>query len=212
MSNLLSFENFFNFFIEDFLSSSFFYLLRCDRQQLWKAVYHPKKAWGEIWPKRSERRNTKTTKMRTKSPQWIKKINSQIKKPHLKMIPIKDNYSVLVFILNISLWVFLATVGWGCRIHRLHLCRGVRLQQQVPWIRYKQSDGEASVMPELWGTQCTPSLSSFSSQLWSGVVAPDRVLSIRLQRTVSHISCVLVLNWIVWKTGLYGKTWRIKTD
>ena len=27
-----------------------------------------------------------------KSPQWIKKINSQIKKPHLKMIPIKDTY------------------------------------------------------------------------------------------------------------------------
>ena len=55
------------------------------RQQLWKAVItgdtvtrlsipirgrgknHPKKARGEIWPKRSERRNnTKTTKMRTK--------------------------------------------------------------------------------------------------------------------------------------------------
>ena len=34
------------------------------------AVNHLKKARGEIWPKRSERRNnTKTTKMRTKSPQ-----------------------------------------------------------------------------------------------------------------------------------------------
>ena len=32
--------------------------------------HHVKKARGEIWPKRSERRNnTKTTKMRTKSPQ-----------------------------------------------------------------------------------------------------------------------------------------------
>ena len=60
----------------------------CDRQQLWKAVItgnmvtrliipirgrgknHLKKARGEIWLKRSERRNTKktkkTTKMRTK--------------------------------------------------------------------------------------------------------------------------------------------------
>ena len=37
------------------------------------AVNHLKKARVEIWPKRSERRNnTKTTKMRTKSPQWIK--------------------------------------------------------------------------------------------------------------------------------------------
>ena len=45
-----------------------------------------------MWPKRSERRNnTKTTKMRTKSLQKIK-ISSQIKKPHLKMIPIKDKY------------------------------------------------------------------------------------------------------------------------
>ena len=34
------------------------------------AVNHPKKARAEIWPKRSDRRNnTKTTKMRTKSPQ-----------------------------------------------------------------------------------------------------------------------------------------------
>ena len=52
---------------------------------------HLKKARGEIWPKRSERRNnTKTSKMRTESA-INKKINSQIKKPHLKMIPIKDN-------------------------------------------------------------------------------------------------------------------------
>ena len=35
------------------------------------AVNHLKKAKGEIWPKRNERRNNikKTTKMRTKSPQ-----------------------------------------------------------------------------------------------------------------------------------------------
>ena len=34
------------------------------------AVNHLKKARGEIWPKRNEKRNnTKTTKMRTKSPQ-----------------------------------------------------------------------------------------------------------------------------------------------
>ncbi len=25
-------------------------------------------------------------------------------------------------------------VGWGCRIHRLHLCRGVRSPQLVSWI------------------------------------------------------------------------------
>ena len=25
-------------------------------------------------------------------------------------------------------------VGWGCRIHRLHLCRGEKLPQRVSWI------------------------------------------------------------------------------
>ena len=54
------------------------------------AVNHLKKARSEIWPKRRERRNN------TKLPRWEqksainKKIISQIKKPHLKMIPIKD--------------------------------------------------------------------------------------------------------------------------
>ena len=51
-----------------------------------------KKARGEIWSKRSEKKQQKKpTQMRTKSPQWIKKINSQMKKPHLKRIPNKVN-------------------------------------------------------------------------------------------------------------------------
>ena len=28
-------------------------------------------------------------------------------------------------------------VGWDCRIHQLHLCRGVRLPQWMSWIWYK---------------------------------------------------------------------------
>ena len=44
-------------------------------------VNHLKKARGEIWPKRNEKRNnTKTTKMRTKKSAKKKKINSQINK------------------------------------------------------------------------------------------------------------------------------------
>ena len=37
-------------------------------------------------------------------------------------------------------------VGWGCRIHRLHLCRGVRhpSNNECPWYDTKQSDGEKS--------------------------------------------------------------------
>ena len=41
----------------------------------------------------------------------------------------------------------------------------------------KQSDGEAPVMLEHWGMRSVPSLPSLPGPLWSGVVAPDRVLS-----------------------------------
>ena len=61
------------------------------------AVNHQKKTKGEIWPKRSEEETTQ------KLPRWgqkvrkkkKKKINSQIKKPHLKIIPIKDEWLML---------------------------------------------------------------------------------------------------------------------
>ena len=50
-------------------------------------------------------------------------------------------------------------VGLGCRIHRLHLCRGVRPSpNECPGYGTKQSDGEGSVMQGLWGMWSTPSL------------------------------------------------------
>ena len=54
----------------------------------------------------------------------------------------------------------------------------------------KQSDGEAPVMLELWGMRSTTSLPSLPGPLWSGVVAPDKDLS------MSQIeqNCVLMLN------------------
>ena len=64
-------------------------------------------------------------------------------------------------------------VTWGCRIHQLLLCRGVRL----PGYDTKPSDGKVPVMLELWGIQSTPSLPSLLGPLWSKMVAPDRVLS-----------------------------------
>ena len=58
-------------------------------------------------------------------------------------------------------------VGWGCRIHRLHLCRWVRLPPTSVLIYdTKQSDGEASVMLELWGMRSTLSLPSLPGPLW----------------------------------------------
>ena len=40
-------------------------------------------------------------------------------------------------------------VSWGCRIHRLHLCRGLRHPQWVSWFDTKQSDGDVPMMLEL---------------------------------------------------------------
>ena len=45
-------------------------------------------------------------------------------------------------------------------------------------ILIKQSDGKAPVILELWEMQSIPSLPSLPGPLWSGVVAPDKVLSL----------------------------------
>ena len=57
------------------------------------------------------------------------------------------------------------SVVWVCRIDRLHLCRGVRLPQQVSWDDTKQSDSEAPVMMKLWGMRSTTSLPSLPGPL-----------------------------------------------
>ena len=71
---------------------------------------------------------------------------------------------------------YLCSVSWGCRIHQLHLCRGLRPPPPKECLRYdtKQSDSEAPVMLELQGMQSTPSLPLLPGTLWPGVVAPDR--------------------------------------
>ena len=94
-------------------------------------------------------------------------------------------------------------VSWGCRIHRLHLCRGIRPPpNKCLGYNTKQSDGAVPVMLELWGTRSSPSLSQLPGRLWLGVVASDRVLSI----SQIELKCVLMLNWITWnKTVLIFK-------
>ena len=88
------------------------------------------------------------------------------------------------------------TVSWGRRIHRLHLCRGVKPPsiQWVSWYDTKQSDGEVPVMMELWRRWSTPLFPSFPGSLWPTVVAPDRVLSMGW----IDLNCVLMLDWIAW--------------
>ena len=91
--------------------------------------------------------------------------------------------------------VILCLVGWGCRIHRLLLCTGVRPINECPGYDTKQSDGELPVMLEHWGMRRTPSLPLLLGPLWPRVVAPDRVLSMGQ----IELNCVLLLNWIAWK-------------
>ena len=86
-------------------------------------------------------------------------------------------------------------VGWDCRIHRLHLCKGVRAPpNECPVYDTKLSDGEVSVIFELWVMRSTPSLPSIQGLLWPGVVAPDSVLSIGQ----IELNWVLMLDWIAW--------------
>ena len=107
--------------------------------------------------------------------------------------------------LTVSSQLHRCRVGWGCRIHRRHLCRGVRLSQRVSWYDTKQFDGEASVMLELWLMWSTPLWPLLPCPLWPGVVAPDRVLSVgQIEQ-----NCVLVLNWIVWDGTVFTfKLWN----
>ena len=69
-------------------------------------------------------------------------------------------------------------VCWGCRIHRLHLCGGVRPpSNECSEYDTKRSDSEVPVMLELWGMQCTLLLPLLPGPLWLRVLAPDRALS-----------------------------------
>ena len=68
-------------------------------------------------------------------------------------------------------------VGWGCRIHRLHLFGGVRTPNESPDNDTKQSDGEVPEMLEFWRMRSTPYVPSLPSPLWPGMEVPDRALS-----------------------------------
>ena len=126
----------------------------------------------------------------------------------------------------IAILITFYPVGWGCRIRRLILCRGVRSypQNACPVYDTKQSDGEVPVMIDLWGMQSTSLLPSLPGLLWLRVVAPDKFPIYGLNRTkllfldftaylcqtelleielLCHLNCVLILNWIIWnKTDL----------
>ena len=118
-------------------------------------------------------------------------------------------------------------VSWGCRIHWLRLCRGVRPPPTniLDTTQNNQLMG-VPVMLKLWQIRSTPLLPSLPSPLWPEVVAPDRVLSmgqielnyilmlnwITWIGTVFDIETVLTLNWTVWNRAdyLYKNRFGIK--
>ena len=84
-------------------------------------------------------------------------------------------------------------VSWGCRIHWLHICRGVRPHpNECPEYDTKQSDGKVPAMLKLWGTQSTSSLPLLPGPFWPGVLAPDKDPIYGLNRTNGTV----MLNWI----------------
>ena len=70
-------------------------------------------------------------------------------------------------------------LSWGYRIHKVHLCSGVRPlpHNKCPDYDIKQSDSGAPAMLELWRVWSTPSLPLFPGSLWPRMAATDRVLS-----------------------------------
>ena len=73
----------------------------------------------------------------------------------------------------VSFFIIAFPVGWDCRIH---LTASLQTGKTPPRNECpKQSDGEVSVMLELWGLWSTPSLPLLP--LWLGTVAPDNALS-----------------------------------
>ena len=108
----------------------------------------------------------------------------------------------VIFLLSwVYFSVYFCPVGWGCRIHRLLLCRGGKTPtpQRVSWYDTKQSDGEVPAVLELWGMRSTHSLPSLPGPLWPGVVALDKGPIYRLNRTNS----ILMLKWITWNRNVF---------
>ena len=118
---------------------------------------------------------------------------------------------VVVIIIKKNSKTVICPVCWGCRIHRMLLCRPS--PNECPGYD-KLSDVEVPVMLELWGMQSTPSLPSLPGPLWPGVVAPDKGPIYGLNRINSwfrvywflHLNCVFMLNWTAWnRTVLTSK-------
>ena len=90
--------------------------------------------------------------------------------------------------------------GWGCRIYRRHLCRGVRV---LPTSVQLMTLNNLEMFQELWGMRDIPSLPSLPGSQWPGEVAPDRVLSL----SQIGLNCALMLKWTAWNIMVLTLNW-----
>ena len=91
--------------------------------------------------------------------------------------------------------VYICPVGWSCKIHRLHFCRGVRPPpNKCPGYDTKQSDGKVPVMLGIWGMWRIFSLPLLPGPLWLGTVAPDWAYGLNRTNCVLTLNCILMLN------------------
>ena len=65
-----------------------------------------------------------------------------------------------------------SSLGWGCTIHRLHLCRGVRTPSTDVFVYdIKLSDGDDPTL-EIWRMWSTPLLPLLPRHQWPDVIEP----------------------------------------
>ena len=93
-------------------------------------------------------------------------------------------------------------LGWGCRIHRLLLCRGVRTPPTTS-VLYMTLNNLMMRFQQWWSFrewEVPLSLPSLPGPLCPGVVAPDKGPIYGLNRT----NGILMLNWIIWFLSLFN--------
>ena len=78
-------------------------------------------------------------------------------------------------------------VSWGCRIRRLHLCRGVNsTSPECSGYDIKPSDVEEALVVERWGMWRTPSLLTLPGPLRPGVIVLVRISSLSQISICNH--------------------------
>ena len=92
-------------------------------------------------------------------------------------------------------------ISWSCRILWLHLCIGKTPTHththttECPWYDTKQSDGEVSIMLQLWGMRNTPLLPLLPGPLWprKGITWHGHIYGLNRTklRTYTKLNCLI---------------------